>query len=158
MSSYCLMRYCIDLIVVKEEEENGNSLMPSEPSATGSLSTLGEFWSCNARALGSWASRCFRAPESEWTCTGSVLSWSSLALDVMGSACRTWRMYPRPVESDPDVFQLSVTNVDATVMGKICMFSDCKKMRSEIMRTKILHVVNYSFQMFARQEPWSYSF
>ena len=41
----------------------------------------------------------------------------------LGDTCR---MYPRPVESAPELFQLSVTNVEATVMGNIWMCSDCK--------------------------------
>ena len=35
-------------------------------------------------------------------------------------------MYPRPVDRAPLVFQLNVTKVDATEIGKIWMCSDCK--------------------------------
>ena len=46
--------------------------------------------------------------------------------DAVDDFWDTCRMYPRPVESAPELFQLRVTNVEATVMGKIWMCSDCK--------------------------------
>ncbi len=42
-------------------------------------------------------------------------------------------MYPLPVERVLEVFQLRVTNVDATVMGKIWMFSDCKEKQTHCL-------------------------
>ena len=50
--------------------------------------------------------------------------WRLLACCKLRWTCS---MYPRPVDKEPEVFQLSVTNVEATVMGKIWMCSDCKK-------------------------------
>ena len=41
-----------------------------------------------------------------------------------GYARFTCRMQPRPVDSAPDVFQLRVTKVEATVIGNIWMCSD----------------------------------
>ena len=53
------------------------------------------------------------------------------------------------MESAPELFQLSVTNVEATVMGKIWMCSDCR-IRKEI---KSLQCTEEETAIFALRLP-----